>query len=332
MNNEESMAFDIKCEFPGLTVWEEKNCCCFRCVYIPAIEKYFWGSWEVSCKAPFLSLSLLIGTYLFGIIYIFHSIKILSFQLIFLTILFIFAIVSYLKVMIDGPGYLPFYWSLEASSLNQNQNTTLNTTLNSQSEEIDFNNKQDECPPDGIISTDAQFSWAHSSPRPNRCVLSSIGRRIVLRPDHFCSWTSSWIGQRNHKFFFLFLFWSFLYSVFYSYSVSYHLISHFQYEYFEITLLFLISISSICFALIFAVYIGYFLVQQLLMIMKNVTNWEKWNKVDSKRFDKGGYLKNCEDVFGSKSFWFLWLFPISPWKNLTNHDILSTYSKPYKDV
>jgi hypothetical protein len=71
--------------------------------------------------------------------------------------------------------------------------------------------KQSEFSPSGIVASQKQVEWIETQTKPNRCIFSMSARRIVIRPDHFCGWTASWIGIRNHKFFWLFNFWGFVY-------------------------------------------------------------------------------------------------------------------------
>jgi hypothetical protein len=69
----------------------------------------------------------------------------------------------------------------------------------------------DDHSPSGIISNHNQRRWAQLRSKPNRCILSTVGRCIVIRPDHFCKWSESWIGKRNQNFYLLFNIYGVLY-------------------------------------------------------------------------------------------------------------------------
>jgi hypothetical protein len=220
-----------------------------------------------------------------------------------LTIPCVLFLISYVRIITDGPGYFPFYWPLSS------RQTAGGALLG------------DDSSPSGIMSTDAQKNWADSRPRPNRCILSRVGRRIVIRPDHFCAWTRSWIGKRNHKFFVLFNSWGSLYILLFM----------------AVTVAAVASAINDEFPLVLITYIVYLLAGLLFLVMtcmfvashcqgmcRNQTSWEIWNAIDPGRFDQG-CVKNTEDVCGDKKGCCCWCCPVSPWKGIAAAQIVAEY-------
>jgi hypothetical protein len=62
--------------------------------------------------------------------------------------------------------------------------------------------------PEEVVAMDA-VRWCKKCKlyKPDRTHHCSNAGACVLRMDHYCPWVNQTVGQRNHKFFFLFLFW-----------------------------------------------------------------------------------------------------------------------------
>jgi hypothetical protein len=291
--------------FPGFTTYERGRLCCCSRTHIAAIPATFWGHWEVSLGMPSFVCLLIVSSYGLAAASMVPRFPLTwaAPALAALTILFVFFLVSYVRIITDGPGYFPFYWPLTG------RRAAAGALLG------------DDSSPSGIVSSEAQRTWARGRPRPNRCILSGVGRRIVVRPDHFCGWSSSWIGKRNHKFFVLFNSWGSLYIL----------------SFMVVDVAAVASAISGGFPLVLVPYFLYLLAGLLFLLMtcmfvsshcqgmcRNQTSWEEWNKIDLARFNRG-CLRNTEDMCGDKSCCCCWCCPVSPWKGITDAQIVAGY-------
>ena len=313
-------------EFPGYTKYEiKRKIFIFQEIYIPSINSKFYGkcNWEPKSKLPFLASVYAISSFLLFIILIKNQIQTLTKSAIWLMgiLLFLF-LTSFVKTIIDGPGYFPFYWSKGLSEQNEKDNNAENPgdkkklLKKTREEEI-----EDEFSPSGIVSNEYQLEFVKNNPVPNRCIYSSSARRFVIRPDHYCDWVQCWIGKRNMKFFILFNAYGLLYSFFFTMIDFVALVEQSIYGISLLsTVYFLYLLASAYFAFITA---G-FLFAYIIKAFTNVTLWEEWNGVDSNRFNRG-YIQNIEDVCGPKYQICLYPFPISPWKNKTNFELIQDY-------
>ena len=301
-------------EFPGYTIWEDRYACCCNIKYIPALDVSFFGHWEIKLIIPFLVLLLSISSYIIFLTLILPAFKEEKYYLfILMTILFFYYIYCYLRIIIDGPGYFPFYWNykfLESSG----------------SFSIDSNNFNNENSISGIISTEAQMIWAKQQPKPPRSILSKSARRIILRPDHLCGWTATWIGKRNHKFFLLFNFYCLIYLIIFLYYDARYL-SNVIISNLSIELKMVFGISGFI-AISFVLMTASFCISSCLDAINNRTSWEQWNGIEPKKFDKG-WINNLEDIFGSKNNLIWWLCPYSPWIGKSNSELASQYISYY---
>jgi hypothetical protein len=164
-----------------------------------ALRSNFRRHWEIR---PFLLLLVLLLS--FSSIVILFSLVIHHFGTegrltspIFIVV-YVLLGVNYMRTIIDGPGYFPFYWA--ARDVLPPPSHAHGLLLHSSDET-----------PDGAISKDEQHCWASAHRKPPRSILPRNACRIVLRPDHFCAWAAVWIGKGNEKFFLLTSLYIFLY-------------------------------------------------------------------------------------------------------------------------
>lgn len=296
---------EIVTDFPGYTTWEHKRKCCLNLIYIQEIDVYYWGRWECKPWTPLLVLFLFIGSFCVyctcGMIYMKIEGYIFAFVLFCLLII---TVVSYIRVMYDGAGYYPFYWA------KRKQQESMGIIVDEDDESVA-----------GILSKTEQYHWAQLYARPGRSMLSRSARRFVLRPDHFCGWTASWIGKRNHKFFMLFNGYGSLYLLLYFIGAIRSLVSHFVARRI-IQSAFLLLFCMV--ALMFLYLTMKFFFGALFLARVNKTNWEDWNSINTSRFDKGSLLLNLEDICGDGSR-CCWFCPTSPWKGKSNSEISLGY-------
>ena len=295
--------------FPGFTEWKESKLCCFRIFLIPKLHQHFCGHWEISPLYPALFFLLSFSSILLLTIYVLPFFgKEGCVMIVFITILFILFIVSYCRIIIDGPGYYPFYWGTQY----QPQDAGIDSYL--------YSNSDDS--PAGIISNERQLEWCKKREiKPPRSMLSLTARRFVLRPEHYCKWASSWIGKRNHKFFMLFTFYGILYLALFVVYLARRVVQYFS-EDFSFSIL-LLTIYGVC-AAAFCLLLITFFVSNMIDISLNRTFWEQWNGIDYTIFNQG-IIKNFEDVFGSSRYFWCWICPFSPWRHKSNDDLSSAY-------
>ena len=306
--------------FPGFTIWHHDKYCCIRnAIYIKKLpNKVFLGHWEVQPEFPIFVTILIVTSYFFGMIIILPTWKykycfLISF---FFSITFILCIYSYFRIIIDGPGYFPFYWPLKRS---KNQNL-----INDDETSFLIDQETDEYSPSGMLSTIEQVCWVNKRKRPNRSIMA--GRRFVIRPDHFCNWTTSYIGKRNYKFFLLFNFWGFVYVLIFTFCCVVESFYEFDVDNFTMKAGFILLFLSACF--FFLLMTGYFTAILTYNMCINRTIWEEQNGIERSKFDRGFY-ENVADVCGSWSKWYTFLLPISPWTELTNEELVKNYQSYY---
>jgi hypothetical protein len=299
-------------EFPGYTKWEYTRFCCFaNAIRTLPNNVIFLGHWEVSFGFPILVYFIIVSSYLVAMLLIFpYRLADGRICSIAFSILFFIFCYCYARTIIDGPGYFPFYYpsrSPRHSQIGGDSSPLLHS---------------DDLSPSGILSTPEQTEWIKSQPRPNRCIYSSVARRIVIRPDHFCGWTSTWIGKRNHKFFLLFNFWGCIYI--FTFSVFAFLRVHEEAASISPSPVMGVYIVYIFLSLMFLMLTGSFVATHMVGTCRNVTSWEAWNYIEEGRFDRG-FIKNIEDVCGPSQQWYQCLLPISPWTEVSNDQFVMDY-------
>lgn len=285
-------------EFPGYSIYNERNICCCKVIYFPNLGTYFLGQWEINPWLPmfvfFLAISAFIVISIVGIsVFNFTEIIIVLIVLFILLFMFLF---NFFLVIYEGPGYYPF------SLVHDNGN-----------------------PPTlwaGIQSSVEQYSWVQLQSRPPRSAFFRTAHRYVLRPDHFCGWTSTWIGKRNFKFFILFNFYGMLYLTLFTIYIIRAVINFLVPL--KISASFIFSIIYMVLGAFFAFMTGNFFFTSIVHTVNNETNWEIWNHIDSSKFKKASLKENLQDVFGEVNI-FLWFCPISPWRDKTNDEISTGY-------
>ena len=306
-------------EFPGYSTFEEREHCGCKMTYFPEIDTYFWGEWEFQPCMPSFVIFLIVSSYLicvtiaipkFGYEWII-SIPIFT----FLCIIFL---ISYIQIIKVGPGYFPFYWGVK-NILKTKENGAENDNGMS-----DYLLNKTACPYDGIMTNPEQYKWGHKLKKPTRSILARSAKRIVLRPDHLCGWTTVWIGKRNHKLFMLFNFYGILYLTFFCVYTIRAVVKDFDNleNLAEIIVLAIYGLFSLSFALLTTS----FTCTSLCGFCHNITSWEDWNNTKVSIYDRGSCIKNMEDVCGPSTNMCNWLKPYSPFEAFTNEELAAQYN------
>jgi hypothetical protein len=300
--------------FPCYTNYERTTCCCLPAIATLPNHRLFLGHWEVSLEMPIVVYMLIFTSYVFAMLFIFPYFRgwwVLS--ILFSANFFLFAY-CYARTIADGPGYFPFHYPVVRDP---------DRILDEGAPLLGGS----ELSPSGIASTKEQAKWAKTRAVPNRCIFSSSARRIVARPDHFCAWTATWVGKRNHKFFFLFNVWGFLYLTTF---VVFDGIRTFEEASSEGPGLILIGyLIYLVLGIMFAIMTLTFVCSHGLGFLQNLTSWEEWNRVQYNRFDRGT-IENLEDICGTRKKWYLWCCPVSPWVGASTVSLVADYP-PYHD-
>lgn len=288
--------------------YETKRCLCVRLLYYPETNTKVCGEWEVNLCMPSFVVFLITSSYVLSMFIFPHLNKHIRWFKYLYTVIFLIYIISYIRIIYDGPGYFPFYYPFKRPNSS-----------------IDSDNLLEDDIASGFMTTKEQENWARMQTHPNRCILSHTAKRIVIRPDHYCDFTTTWIGKRNHKFFILFLAWGSLYILCFLFLTSYGLIYNINNNLSIFMTGFLFIYLFIGF--LFFLFTGIHLFVQCSLVSKNLTSWEEWNKIVQEKYDKG-CIHNWEDICGSSSRFYFWPFPFSPFNGRKNDELIADY-EPY---
>lgn len=332
-------------EFPGISTYTStKVFLCFPAVKMNNTnKKILFKTWRYKPVAPciimFCAIFFFIMTSIFLFPYFGFDGKIANIVSAFLLLLFF---IPYLQTIIIGPGFFPFYWferkkqRIQANyqssndSIKENLLSTSNIDSNYDTNNTDLLCHEDNSP-SGIITSDDQLYWAKTKPRPPRSIISKEAGRIVIRPDHFCAITFSWIGKRNHKFFILFNFYSSLFCILLlTYSLRL-IIGQIRNNGWCWKFHFLFAFITVLTALDFGGMSLLFWIVSCSYGCKGITMHEEMMKVERKKFDKG-CCRNLEDIFGPCIQLPCWLCPTNPWRKKTNEELVKNYDSYYDDA
>lgn len=276
-----------------------------RIAYFPDAQFWVLGHWIVALWRPIGVILCFIYMTIIGYMNIHDSSSephgfIIAFYIL-LGICALCVIYSYFAVAIVGPGYLPYNYSVVHHNLDK-------MTWEKWMESF-------------VVFTE-QVEFARHSERPPRSSFAISARRFILRADHFCFWTESWIGIKNHRYFFNMILWSVAYCVIYAVSQLYYMktfLNPFHWTHILTLIAWAICVVMFMFSFFHSII-------HLSLLVKNRTQLEKWKKIKSTRFDKGNVCDNCAEICGPKKFIPCWLIPCIPLKPLED-GFYSTFAR-----
>ena len=301
--------------FPPYTKWESRGTFFgLQKGYIPGIKKTFLNHWEVSLCMPITVISIIYSSYF---IYLLDFFLILSFSWKSFLVMLIFLIlytISYFQVIIEGPGYLPYYFPNPPPKLNNLKN-----------------NEKDYL--SGVAATQEQIDYAKSNIHIPRTHFFKSARRVVIRGDHFCEWCACFIGKKNYKLFFLFNFWGSLYIGYFGYSIINAIIKSVNFKNPNVFMLIMNMLYTVI-VVFFFIFQMYFILDSLKSIWTDVRDYESLIKdkkdpvIMSKRKQiKKSKLELFEEVFGNRSQWYLWLIPIGAYHNIDDVSLIENINE-----
>lgn len=306
-------------EFPGYSTGHTFKKCGITFLKVDNVQRPLLGSWIIKPLTPFLSILIALVGIPLANHFFFSFFKYSKILLLIDILLMLLFLVSFIRTAYDGPGYYPFYWALG------------DNPIISSDESYPFKSKFDP-PIAGIISNDQQLTWARSQRRPPRCIVAKSSRRIVIRPDHYCKYSETWIGKRNFKFFILFNLYAFLFVgliflcglvvLFDSFRKGDWGIFHFRF-------MFMVAGEFAAFQFC-GLSLSFFSVS-ISSLIRGITDWERTNKLPVEKFAHKTIIENIEDVMGPISKFYLYLSPFySPWSNVPNDDLIAGYNNYYE--
>jgi hypothetical protein len=265
--------------------WTDKSCCCCKIAFFPDGNFTICGHWRRRLDVPIIvgiCFALTFSSLIYDTLNVFPNLisRLISWSVVSLFALFV--IISYLSVIIRGPGYAPYDWDK-----NKDKQFSWNELM------------------DHIVIFREQEAYARTATRPLRSSFSKNARRFVLRADHLCVWCQSWIGILNHRYFLLMTGYVPLYSLSYLlcriWWVRWLVDGNFEWwavigavSTFVTTVPGLISL--------------YYFSQGVRNVANGVTGVELfYNRIPQTR--SLSCLKNCEEICGSRKWICCWCFP-----------------------
>jgi hypothetical protein len=282
---------DFQSPVPPMTEWQARFRFCGLSVnYVPVLRTWFLEHWEIHIAMP---LTVLFIIYSSLAVYLTCELRCCpdKFGFKFTAFLVVTSILfgyCYGQTILIGPGYLPFYYPL--------------ANPNSRSGTDDYMS--------GMVTNPEQEFYVKNLTLPERTAFFRSARRVVVRPDHFCGWATSFIGKKNHKVFFLFNFWGLIYTTAFSIATLIAIIDVLQNE--DAVLETIFCIIYLILGIPFALLTGSFVCSMTYEFTINRTTFEGMKQNEAANERGGTCIANWEEVFGPREKWYLWLIPILP--------------------
>ena len=126
-SRDEPFIYSDHIEFPGFSFYSRRDYHLFKVSFVDGVQGFFLNSCHFKPLIPLLCLTIVIMNFFYCIWYLLPKyptdrVNLFVFPLV-LSILFS---LSYIKCIIDGPGYFPFYWGSDVyQSTNQKRKQML---------------------------------------------------------------------------------------------------------------------------------------------------------------------------------------------------------------
>jgi hypothetical protein len=284
---------------PDVTEWEHKcSCMCFDFNEIKTNGDLYCNEWKISLCPTLYVVTLITSSLL---IYLFVISPTLSFRTIALDIIMISTnllfILSYIVAILEGPGFLPYFYPMQITKRTDGL--------------VDYLS--------GVVSNEAQENFVKKQPKLKRCRYFATAKRYVLRPDHFCGWTSQFMGKKNYKLFILFNLWGAVYVTMFTVLSFFALPKVFTLE----TNIFggIVIIIYLMQSILFTFMTWGFGCTGLYNAHMNTTQFEQMSNAPVKRREK--CIENWEEIFGSHKKWYLWPLPIPAFHGIPSEYLLT---------
>lgn len=264
--------------------WEDRSNCCCNVAYFPEQDFKMIGHWNASLLKPLL-ISFFGILSLLNLVYdIYMSANdiyvLISLELVALFVFFSLAL-SYWILIIRGPGYVPYNWDLT-----QQKHYTWSTQMSS------------------MAIYQEQVKYARMAVRPPRSSFSVGARRYVLRADHYCYWTNSWVGFKNQRYFILFTMWTVIYGLCWiGLRYRWYLVAFIPFHWQSI-----ISLVMFPFILYVIGFAFHHFRHGIVNVIHNTTVIEKYHKRNVDDFNRG-FCGNLEEVCGPRACCCFWPCP-----------------------
>ena len=171
----------------------------------------------------------------------------------------------------------------------------------------------------GVVSNKEQEAYVKSKPKMRRCGYFSSVKRYVLRPDHFCGWTTQFIGKKNYKLFILFNFWGSLYTTAFSIISFAVLIIEFTKATNVVVIIF--ALLYLMQSILFTFMTWGFFFTGLYNTHTNTTQFEQMANIAPQTKEK--CLDNWEEIFGPIKKWYTWCIPIPAFRGKSSEYLLT---------
>ena len=276
-------------EVPSGSIYDDKSFLCCKLAYFPVADIYILGHWIVKLYRPLFLFVLFTYDLAIGIYDCLNFIPNNTWKIVFLVLLSVLnfnLLISYLSTIGHGPGYMSYNYN----KVDGTEDTWYSRMSN-------------------IVTYQEQMDFAKQNERPPRASFSVNARRYVLRADHYCYWTESWIGLKNLRYFTLTLFWSIISGVAW-------ILSHiwwFKNEVINFKFIHILTYVGILITIILILFSAYYLTLSLKNLKDNITFIEKWKKTAT-NYKKDNCLDNFAEVCGQKKYCPFWIFPCFPFK------------------
>jgi hypothetical protein len=291
------------------TKWEDRSCCCCRVAYFPEQNFFICGEWKtyflnvifVCLLFLIIYASLVLDIIIKPVDYFQQHTNIKYCLIGVVSFLFLMLAFSYFATIVIGPGYYPFNWA------------------ETKKREYSWEEQMD-----GVAVNDDQVEYVAQNDHPVRCSWSKEARRYVIRADHFCKWTKTWVGVKNHRYFILTTLYCFLFCTFDLLGLLPEVLTNIKSK---TTTSITIRISASILIIVDLLMIFFslkLLFPSLINLSKNITQTEKHNKKICD-YSKPTCLDNFEEICGPKNAILCWIFPfaclspkVTSWENDKN--------------